>query len=168
MNNQDRIDKILLENPWIEKLYERNLRRYPRNRKIPDGMSDEKVIEIVKKYKDEYGYDLPGEYLTLLKLMNGYKDNSFEVFSDGPKVYKDDKARVFNLEFGYYKTTYDPDGEVFSGSSYYYDLITGEYCHFCSYYEKVDKTFDSFIDLLFHMFGSEDLQPKIIVKMEGR
>ena len=168
INKQERIEKILWENPWIEQLYQHNLKRHPRNRKVPEGMSDKQALDLVKKYKDEYNYELPDEYLTFLKLMNGYKDKGFEVFSDGPRVYRDDKAKVFNLEFGHYETEYDPDGEVYSGSSYFYDLIKGEYCHFCFYYEKVDVVFDSFIKLLFHMFGCENLYPGVIIKREGR
>jgi len=149
---QERENTILQENPWIEELYRRILRHHPKNRKRPAGLSDEEALNVVKKYKEECDFELPHEYLTFLKLINGYKDSSIEVYGNGPEYCMDGK-KILDLEFGVYNSAGDPDDDGMTGGSYRYDLVKGEYFLYDYNYEEVEKTYKSFTEMLFDIFG---------------
>jgi len=146
---EQRVQSILRKNPEFVKRYERmkelREKEYPGSQLV--GLSDEKIEKITEYVKKTLHFDLPEDYLTFLKLADGF-DNGFEHGRiSGWGDYVD--FHFMPLHGGYVFGYYEDEGH------YMYAAKKGIFYCFDRCGHDYERAFDTFMDLLDYMLGLE-------------
>jgi len=152
--NEQRINEILSNNPDFASRYQRI--KDLRNEIIPDnstaGLSDDEINNIVKTVKKKHGFYLPDNYLTFLKLTDGFgyfdPDDCHRRLRDGNYLCTD----MVKLGHGYVIGDYDDWGIP---CYYQYSEAKKRFFSFDHGGGSLLYVFDTFFDMLDHFLGLE-------------
>jgi len=144
-----RVQKILQENPEFKKRYERMKQLHEEGKPVESltGLSDEMVEHVFESIRNKFKFDLPEDYLTFLKLSNGFyrgiESGRLFKFSDWSD------CDLPPVDGGYAFGTYGDEGY------FIYAAKKGIFYSFDRCSHDHERAYGSFSDLLDYMLGLE-------------
>ena len=152
--NEQRVHDILLKNTAFISRYERMkvLRKNGDNTEPLIGISDDEALALAKTVKEQHGFDMPGDYITFLKLTDGF--SCFDSDDSQRELHGEDylRTKMTKLMYGYVVGDYDD-----WGVPCYYQYSTAKKRFFSYDYGggNLMCVFDTFLDMLDHMLDLE-------------